>query len=70
MQAAPDLASASVALNTSVLYIDRQSARESVAYYSRMITSHTIGFVGVAFVAFACLLLAAIWEPPGRRRPA
>jgi MFS transporter, DHA1 family, inner membrane transport protein len=68
--AAPDLASASVALNTSVLYIGQAVGSGIGGLLFAHDYFHTIGFVGVAFVAFACLLLAAIWEPPGRRRPA
>lgn len=60
--AAPDLASASVALNTSLLYVGQAIGSGiggllfAYAYY------HFIGFVGVAFVALACLVLAATWD--------
>jgi len=60
--AAPDLASASVALNTSLLYVGQAIGSGiggllfAYAYY------HLIGFVGVAFVALACLVLAATWD--------
>ena len=68
--AAPDLASASVALNTSVLYIGQAVGSGIGGLLFAHDYFHTIGFVGAAFVAFACLLLAAMWEPSDRPRRA
>jgi predicted MFS family arabinose efflux permease len=64
--AAPDLASASVALNTSVLYIGQAigSGVGGILFADQHF--HVIGFVGVAFVAAACALLAATWEASSR----
>jgi len=60
--AAPDLASASVALNTSVLYIGQAVGSGIGGLLFVHDHFHAIGFVGVAFVAAACALLAAMWE--------
>jgi predicted MFS family arabinose efflux permease len=67
--AAPDLASASVAFNTSLLYVGQAigSAIGGLLFaheYFRL-----IGFVGVFFVATACAVLAATWVPAGSRQP-
>jgi hypothetical protein len=29
---------------------------------------HLVGYIGVTFVALACALIAAMWEPAGRAR--
>jgi predicted MFS family arabinose efflux permease len=60
--AAPDLASASVALNTSVLYVGQAvgSGIGGLLYVHEYF--HAAGYVGVAFVASACAVLAATWE--------
>ena len=62
VQAAPDLASASVALNTSVLYVGQAvgSAIGGLLYAGGYI--HAVGFAGVAFVAAAVALMAASWQ--------
>lgn len=64
--AAPDLASASVALNTSVLYIGQAIGSGIGGLLFAQESFHVIGFVGVAFVASACALLAVTWEASGR----
>jgi len=66
--AAPDLASASVALNTSVLYIGQAVGSGIGGLLFAHAYFHTVGFVGVAFVALACALLAVMWEPSARPR--
>ena len=60
--AAPDLASASVALNTSVLYVGQAigSGIGGLLYAHEYF--HAAGYVGVAFVVSACAVLAAMWE--------
>jgi predicted MFS family arabinose efflux permease len=60
--AAPDLASASVSLNTSVLYIGQAvgSAIGGVLYARGLL--HAIGYVGAAFVALA-LTMATLTRP-------
>jgi MFS transporter, DHA1 family, inner membrane transport protein len=60
--AAPDLASASVALNTSVLYVGQAigSGVGGLLYVHEYF--HAAGYVGVAFVASACAVLAVTWE--------
>jgi predicted MFS family arabinose efflux permease len=62
VQAAPDLASASVALNTSVLYVGQAvgSGIGGLLYAGGYI--HVVGFAGVAFVASAVALMAASWQ--------
>jgi MFS transporter, DHA1 family, inner membrane transport protein len=61
--AAPDLASASVALNTSLLYTGQAigSGIGGLLYAHEYF--HLIGFIGVAFVTSACAVLVAFWEP-------
>jgi DHA1 family inner membrane transport protein len=60
--AAPDLASASVALNTSVLYVGQAvgSGIGGLFYAGGYI--HAVGFAGVAFVASAVALMAVSWQ--------
>jgi DHA1 family inner membrane transport protein len=60
--AAPDLASASVALNTSVLYVGQAvgSGIGGLLYAGGYI--HAVGFAGVAFVTSAVALMAASWQ--------
>jgi len=60
---APDLASASVALNTSVLYVGQAIGSGIGGLLFAHEYFRTIGFVGVAFVAVACALVAAMWQP-------
>jgi predicted MFS family arabinose efflux permease len=66
--AAPDLASASVALNTSVLYVGQAVGSGIGGLLFAQAYFHTAGYVGVAFVALACVLLAAMWERSARPR--
>jgi predicted MFS family arabinose efflux permease len=66
--AAPDLASASVALNTSVLYVGQAVGSGIGGLLFAHGYFHTAGYVGVAFVTLACVLLAAMWEPSARAR--
>jgi MFS transporter, DHA1 family, inner membrane transport protein len=61
--AAPDLASASVALNTSLLYTGQAIGSGIGGLLFAHEYFHVIGFVGVFFVASAFALLAAMWEP-------
>ena len=56
--AAPDLASASVALNTSVLYVGQAVGSGIGGLLFAQEYFHLVGYVGVAFVALACALLA------------
>ena len=60
--AAPDLASASIALNTSVLYVGQAigSGIGGLLYVNEYFRA--TGYVGVAFVAAACAVLWATWE--------
>jgi predicted MFS family arabinose efflux permease len=66
--AALDLASASVALNTSVLYVGQAVGSGIGGLLFAHGYFHTAGYVGVAFVTLACVLLAAMWEPSARAR--
>ncbi len=66
--AAPDLASASVALNTSVLYVGQAVGSGIGGLLFAQEYFHLLGYVGVAFVALACALLAATWERAKRRQ--
>jgi MFS transporter, DHA1 family, inner membrane transport protein len=60
--AAPDLASASVALNTSLLYVGQAIGSGIGGLLFAHEYFRFIGFVGVAFVAAACVVLAAFRE--------
>jgi MFS transporter, DHA1 family, inner membrane transport protein len=60
--AAPDLASASVALNTSVLYVGQAVGSGLGGLLFAHGYFHTVGFVGAAFVAVAFGLVVAMWE--------
>jgi predicted MFS family arabinose efflux permease len=60
--AAPDLASASVALNTSLLYVGQAIGSGIGGLLFAHEYFHAIGFVGVGFVTAACTVLAACWE--------
>jgi len=64
--AAPDLASASIALNTSILYTGQAVGSGIGGLLFAAGYLHTMGFVGVAFVAAACVLVAATWERRSR----
>jgi DHA1 family inner membrane transport protein len=59
---APDLASASVALNTSLLYVGQAIGSGIGGLLFAHEYFRFIGFVGVAFVAAACVVLAAFRE--------
>jgi MFS transporter, DHA1 family, inner membrane transport protein len=61
--AAPDLASASVALNTSLLYVGQAIGSGIGGLLFAHEYFRFIGFVGVAFVTAACVVLAAFREP-------
>jgi predicted MFS family arabinose efflux permease len=61
--AAPDLASASVALNTSLLYTGQAIGSGIGGLLFAHEYFHVIGFVGATFVGLACSLLAVMWEP-------
>ena len=67
--AAPDLASASVALNTSLLYVGQAIGSGIGGLLFAHEYVHLIGFVGVFFVATACAVLAATWMPASSRQP-
>jgi len=60
--AAPDLASASVALNTSLLYVGQAIGSGIGGLLFAREHFHAIGFVGVGFVTAACAVLAVCWE--------
>jgi predicted MFS family arabinose efflux permease len=62
---APDLASASIALNTSVLYTGQAIGSGIGGLLFAHDALHAMGYVGVAFVAAGGALLAATW----RRKP-
>jgi predicted MFS family arabinose efflux permease len=66
--AAPDLASASVALNTSVLYVGQAIGSGIGGLLFAHEYFHLVGYVGAAFVALACAVLAATWETAKRRQ--
>jgi len=61
-ETAPDLASASIALNTSLVYVG-QAIGSGIggALFARGAFT-AMGFVGVAFMLAACGLLAATWQ--------
>lgn len=60
--AAPDLASASVALNTSLLYVGQAIGSGIGGLLFAHEYFQFIGFVSVAFVGAACAVLVAFWE--------
>ena len=60
--AAPDLASASIALNTSVLYIGQAVGSGIGGLLFADGYLRTTGYVGVAFVVSACGVLALTWQ--------
>src|SRR5262249_50542476 len=66
---APDLASASVALNTSVVYVGQAIGSGIGGLLFAHGHFRAVGFVGVAFVATACALVAAMWDRKPRSRP-
>jgi len=61
--AAPDLASVSIALNTSVLYVGQAVGSGIGGLLFAGGQLHAMGYVGVAFLASAWLPLALTWEP-------
>lgn len=61
--AAPDLASVSIALNTSVLYVGQAVGSGIGGLLFAGGQLHAMGYVGVAFLASAWLPLAMTWEP-------
>jgi len=66
---APDFASASVALNTSVLYVGQAIGSGIGGLLFAHGHFRAVGFVGVAFVATACALVAAMWDRKALSRP-
>ncbi|MEJ2376699.1 MAG: MFS transporter [Pseudolabrys sp.] len=60
-QAAPDFAGVAISLNTSVLYVGQAvgSGLGGVLFAAGLL--HVMGYVGLAFLAAACLLLAVTW---------
>ena len=66
VQAAPDLASATVGLNTSVLYVGQAIGSGAGGILFSHGALHTIGFVGTGFVALAIIVWLATRE---RRTP-
>jgi len=66
--AAPDLASASGALNTSVLYVGPAIGSGIGGLLFALEYFRLVGYVGAAFVALACALLAVTWETDKRRQ--
>src|SRR5690242_7992636 len=66
--AAPDLASASVALNTSLLYVGQAIGSGIGGLLFAHEYFRLVGYVGAGFVALACALLAAAWETSKRRQ--
>ena len=65
--AAPDLTSASIAMNTSILYVGQ--AFGSAAGGALFATGHVqlVGYAGLGFVALAAVLLAVTWQRPARK---
>lgn len=66
--AAPDLASASIAMNTSVLYVGQAIGSGAGGLLFAAGYLHTIGYVGVAFVASAGVMLIATRPRPAPAR--
>ncbi len=60
--AAPDLASASIALNTSILYTGQAIGSGIGGFLFAAGSLHAMGYIGVAFVASALALVAATWQ--------
>lgn len=60
--AAPDLASVSIALNTSVLYVGQAIGSGIGGLLFAAGYLHAMGYVGVAFMASAWIPLALTWE--------
>lgn len=66
--AAPDLASASIAMNTSVLYVGQAIGSGAGGLLFAAGYLHTIGYAGVAFVASAGVMLIATRPRPAPAR--
>lgn len=67
--AAPDLTSASIAMNTSILYVGQAigSGIGGILFATGHV--HVVGYAGVAFVVAAAVLLAFTWrQPPALQR--
>ena len=60
--AVPDLASASIALNTSILYSGQALGSGIGGFLFAAGYLHAMGYISVAFVAAGLALVAATWE--------
>ncbi len=60
-QAAPDFAGVAISFNTSVLYTGQAVGSGIGGLLFAADLLHTMGYVGVALLAAACVLLAATW---------
>jgi predicted MFS family arabinose efflux permease len=60
--AAPDLASASIAMNTSILYVGQAIGSGIGGLLFAHGYMHTVGYAGVAFMVSAAVLLIATWS--------
>jgi len=61
-ETAPDLASASIALNTSLVYVGQAIGSGIGGVLFAHGAFNAMGYVGVAFMIAACGLLAATWQ--------
>lgn len=67
--AAPPLAPASVALNTSVLYVGQATGSfVGGLFYARELLLHGLGFVSMAFAAVAVMLVIGSQPRPASTR--
>lgn len=66
VEAAPDLASATIGMNTSLLYVGQAIGSAIGGYLFSINYLHTVGLVGVGFVVLAI----AVWLTTRDRRPA
>ncbi|MCK9917876.1 MFS transporter [Microbacteriaceae bacterium K1510] len=62
--AAPDLTSASIAMNTSILYVGQAIGSGVGGMLFATGHVHLVGYTGVAFVVAAAVLLAVTWQRP------
>jgi len=61
-ETAPDLASASIALNTSVVYVGQAVGSGSGGFLFAHGAFATMGYVAIAFMIAACALVAVTWQ--------